>query len=85
VVVTGAAGVSATLGVETVRVAHDAVAAVDTTGAGDAFAAALIAELLEATWPPPPDVVERALESAARLATAVTLVRGAQARVAGER
>jgi ribokinase len=85
VVVTGAAGASAALGVETVRVAHDAVAAVDTTGAGDAFAAALIAELLEATWPPPPDAVERALESAARLATAVTLVRGAQARVAGER
>jgi hypothetical protein len=30
-------------------------------------------------------VVEQALESAAQLASAVTLVRGAQARVAGER
>jgi ribokinase len=85
VVVTAAGGASAALGAETVRVAHDAVAAVDTTGAGDAFAAAVIAELLDVEWPPPRDVVERALESAAQVASALTLVRGAQARVAGER
>jgi ribokinase len=85
VVVTDAAGASAAVGGETIRVAHDAVATVDTTGAGDAFAAALIAELLNVTWPPPRDAIERALESAASLATAVTRVRGAQARVGGER
>ena len=85
VVVTSAGGASAAVGAQTVRVAHEAVAAVDTTGAGDAFAAALIAGLLDVAWPPQLDAVERALHTAARLATAVTLVRGAQARVAGER
>lgn len=85
VVVTAPDGATAAAADGTVRVGHDPVAAVDTTGAGDAFAAALIAELLTARWPPGRDALERALATATSYATAVTLVPGAQARVPGER
>jgi ribokinase len=85
VAVTTAGGASAALGGVRVSVTHAPVAAIDTTGAGDAFAAALIAELRTATWPPARDKLERALTAANSLAAAVTLVPGAQARVAGER
>jgi sugar/nucleoside kinase (ribokinase family) len=85
VVVTRAGGATARLGGETLQVTRGTVATVDTTGAGDAFAAALIAELLDVTWPPPRDALERALLTASSAATAVTLVPGAQARVDGER
>lgn len=57
---------------------------VDTTGAGDAFAAALVAELLDAEWPPSRDALRAALLDAIELATAVTRVAGAQGRVPGE-
>ena len=85
VVMTRAGGATARLGGETLQVTRDAVATVDTTGAGDAFAAALIAELVDVTWPPSRDALERALLNATSAATAVTLVPGAQARVNGER
>jgi len=58
---------------------------VDTTGAGDAFAAGLIAELAESDWPPDARQLGRAMAAAAELAAAVTRVRGAQTRVVGER
>ena len=84
-VVTTASGASAAVGDVSVSVSHAPVAAIDTTGAGDAFAAALIAELRTATWPAAREALERALTVANALAAAVTLVPGAQARVAGER
>ena len=85
VVVTAANGASAAAGGETVTIAREPVAAIDTTGAGDAFAATLIGELLHAQWPPARPLLARALATAASVATAVALVPGAQARVDGER
>jgi sugar/nucleoside kinase (ribokinase family) len=55
---------------------------VDTTGAGDAFAATLLAALHEA-WPPDPSVLRDAMARAASVATAVARVVGAQAAVEG--
>lgn len=60
-------------------------AAVDTTGAGDAFAAGLLAGLLDAAWPPDEARLQAAVEAGVALASAVARVRGAQARVPGER
>lgn len=57
---------------------------IDSTGAGDAFAAALLAELLDA-WPPDESTLRRALEVAASAGAAATRVAGAQARIPGER
>ena len=87
VVVTGPDGVNAAypnpeLAVR--RVGIDRVAAADTTGAGDAFAAALVAELREPPWPPSPATLDRALAAAAGFAVEVTQVPGAQTRVPGE-
>jgi sugar/nucleoside kinase (ribokinase family) len=87
VVVTGPDGVEAAypnseLAVRRVRI--DRVRAADTTGAGDAFAAALIAELREPPWPPSPATLDRALAAAAGFAAEVTRVPGAQTRVPGE-
>lgn len=83
--ITDAAG--ATLSIEGVTVSSVTGAAAparDTTGAGDAFAAALVAELLEAGWPPPRERMQVAIEAAVTLAGRVARVDGAQARVAGE-
>ncbi|HJP70319.1 MAG TPA: carbohydrate kinase family protein [Candidatus Limnocylindria bacterium] len=85
VVVTEADGARAAIAGATLRVSHEPVVAIDTTGAGDAFAAALIAELIGTTWPPAADALEPALAVAAAAARAVTQVAGAQARVDGER
>jgi sugar/nucleoside kinase (ribokinase family) len=60
-------------------------AAVDTTGAGDAFAARLVAGLLDAGWPPDEVQLQAAVTGAVELASAVARVRGAQAEVVGER
>lgn len=57
--------------------------AVDTTGAGDAFAAALLAAILGGRWPP--ERPAEALAAAVEAAASVARVQGAQARVAGER
>ncbi len=58
---------------------------VDTTGAGDAFTAALIDELAHlGMWPPPRPELERAMAAASRLGAQVARVEGAQGRVSGE-
>lgn len=87
VVVTGPDGVEAAYpnpAVPVRRVRVDRVPAADTTGAGDAFAAALIAELREPPWPPSPVMLDRALAAAAAFAAEVTRLPGAQTRVPGE-
>ena len=84
-VVTEATGAVATLGAvraETRAVAGEAP--VDTTGAGDAFAAALVASLSRAPWPPSADELERALEAAADRGAAVARTPGAQGRIDAE-
>ncbi|MBA3586449.1 MAG: carbohydrate kinase family protein [Chloroflexi bacterium] len=58
--------------------------ATDTTGAGDAFAAALVAELRRAAWPSPHASFEEALTKAVALASQVARAVGAQALVAAE-
>jgi len=57
---------------------------VDATGAGDAYAAGLIAGLLDAAWPPGAPALRAAMESGSRLGSLVSRVTGAQGRVAGE-
>ncbi len=57
---------------------------VDTTGAGDAFAAAILTEL-GASWPPDEPSLRRAIGQAAAAARGVVSVHGAQGRVDGER
>ncbi len=57
--------------------------ATDTTGAGDAYAAALIDELAHLmAWPPRVAELERAMQAASRLGAEVTRVDGAQGRLA---
>ena len=83
--VTDAGGATATIGTATVDVSvTPGLEAVDTTGAGDAFAAALVAGLLDADWPPARAVLHRALRGAVELAAAVARAPGAQARVGTE-
>jgi sugar/nucleoside kinase (ribokinase family) len=53
---------------------------IDTTGAGDAFAATFLAAVHDA-WPPEPEALREALRRAASVATAVARVVGAQAAV----
>ena len=57
---------------------------VDSTGAGDAFTAGLVATVMDERWPPTLDLLERGLDDAARLAASVARVPGAQGRVEGE-
>jgi sugar/nucleoside kinase (ribokinase family) len=59
--------------------------AVDTTGAGDAYAAALISRLAGMRWPPRAASLRQAMDAGARLGARVARVVGAQSRVAGER
>lgn len=85
VVVTGRPGATAVLGDDTVASSASTDAPpVDTTGAGDAFTAALVAGLLESAWPPPVTALRSAMAAAQELATAVTRVAGAQGRAPGE-
>lgn len=58
---------------------------VDATGAGDAYAAALIATLDGSAWPPDTAALRRAAEAASRAGAAVARVWGAQGRIADER
>ena len=51
---------------------------IDTTGAGDAFTASLLADLVPG-WPPEPETVASALERAALAGAAATTAMGAQA------
>ena len=83
--VTDAGGATATIGAATAEARlPPGSAAVDTTGAGDAFAAALVAGLLDATWPPSQPMLHEALRGAVELAAAVARTPGAQARVGAE-
>lgn len=86
VAITDAAGAEVRIG--PLR-AHAAVPpgppAVDTTGAGDAFAAGLVAALVAHPWPPGETHLQVAVERGVALAAAVARQPGAQARVAGER
>jgi ribokinase len=85
VVVTDASGATARLNGMSAALEVAAEAPVtDTTGAGDAFAAALIASLLRSPWPPSGEALDAALVTASRLASAVAHAVGAEARVAGE-
>lgn len=59
-------------------------AVMDATGAGDAYAAALIAELLHGWGPPTTVDLERAMTAATDLGASVAGVLGAQTRVFGE-
>lgn len=58
---------------------------IDATGAGDAFAATLLAELAAQPWPPDHETVRRAMVEASRLGALAATRLGAQARVAEER
>jgi ribokinase len=85
VVVTGPRGASAA-GTDlrvTVDAAADGAGALDTTGAGDAFAADLIAAV-GATWPPDADALRAAMSRALATAAEVVGVPGAQGVVPSE-
>jgi sugar/nucleoside kinase (ribokinase family) len=85
VVVTDPSGARARLNGMSAALEEAAAApATDTTGAGDAFAAALIASLLRTPWPPSREALDAALTAASQLASAVAHAVGAAARVAGE-
>lgn len=82
--VTDARGARLAVGATTYRAdVAPGPSAVDTTGAGDAFTAALLASFLAGPWPP--GNVQDALAAAVNAAAAVARAQGAQARVAGER
>jgi ribokinase len=87
VVTDGRGGSVATLGGRAFTAPPDVAAgrALDATGAGDAYAAAMIATLARASWPPLPARLGRAMAAGARLGARVARVAGAQGRVAGER
>jgi ribokinase len=57
---------------------------VDATGAGDAYAATVIAALLGADWPPSVPTMRAAMESGSRLGSLVSRAIGAQAPVVSE-
>ena len=57
---------------------------VDATGAGDAYAAALILVLGAAEWAPEVAVLRAAMEAGSRAGGLAARVAGAQARIAGE-
>ncbi len=86
VVVTGPGGATVTYmdpDIDQRHMSIQRVPGVDSTGAGDAFAAAFLAELHD--WPTWAEVdMDRALAAGVELAAAVAGVPGAQARVAGE-
>jgi ribokinase len=87
VVTDGARGSAATFGGRTfIAPSGDAAGSVvDATGAGDAYAAAMIARLAIGSWPPSAVRLQRAMSSGARLGARVARVAGAQGRVTGER
>jgi sugar/nucleoside kinase (ribokinase family) len=83
-VVTETGGATAVIGEARATVATPAgPAASDTTGAGDAFAAAFLSELLDA-WPPDDDALHRALDAGVSGGGAATRVAGAQGRIPDE-
>ena len=87
VVTAGSAGSAAVIDGGTVQ---EAVApelpgpAIDSTGAGDAYLAALISRLAPGEWPPAADALREAMEAGSRAGALVARVVGAQAPVEGE-
>jgi len=59
--------------------------ALDSTGAGDAYVAALIAGLVSGAWPPAEERLRPAMEEGSRAGAKVARVVGAQGRIDGER
>lgn len=57
----------------------------DTTGAGDAFLAALLAAVADGPWPPSVPALRSALRTALDAGSSTTAVTGAQGRIGGER
>ncbi|HEY8169636.1 MAG TPA: carbohydrate kinase family protein [Candidatus Limnocylindria bacterium] len=85
VVVSHRSGAAIAIGDQEVEVeAASADMAVDTTGAGDALAARLVAALIDADWPPGVERVRPALASAIATAAEVARLAGAQARTSDE-
>lgn len=85
VVVTSADGASATLAGVPMSVAGERDSTIaDATGAGDAFAATLLARMARGTWPPSQEAFEAALAQAVDIAGEVARVAGAQGRIASE-
>jgi sugar/nucleoside kinase (ribokinase family) len=56
----------------------------DSTGAGDAYVAALISGLVAGAWPPTEEHLRHAMEQGSRAGAQVARVVGAQGRIAGE-
>ena len=83
-VVTDRDGSSATIGSLDLRERVMPRRAVDATGAGDAYAAALIGSLSQGHWPPGGEQLREAMRAGGELAGLVAGALGAQARVAGE-
>ena len=86
-VVTGGAAGSAAAGpgfALSVAAQDPATPMLDATGAGDAYASALIAQLLDASWPPDVPTLRAAMEAGSRSGGLVSRVLGAQGRIAGE-
>lgn len=75
---------SATIGPREIREPAIPGPTVDATGAGDAYAAGLIACLADGEWPAGEAQLRVAMQAAAALASLVAGVAGAQAGVAGE-
>lgn len=86
-VVTGGAAGSAAAGpgfALSVAARDPATPMIDATGAGDAYAAALVAALLDARWPPEVPVLRAAMEAGSVAGGLASRVLGAQGRIAGE-
>ncbi|HEX6141030.1 MAG TPA: PfkB family carbohydrate kinase [Candidatus Limnocylindria bacterium] len=83
----GSRGSSAAISAQLVEVAAPGLPgpALDSTGSGDAYAAAMIATLARGEWPPGRDELEGAMQRASELGAQVARVVGAQGRVAAER
>jgi sugar/nucleoside kinase (ribokinase family) len=83
-VVTGSDGATGVVGgVRTSVRTPSGGRAIDATGAGDAFAAAFLAALLDA-WPPDDGALRGALEAGASAGAAATRASGAQGYIPGE-
>ena len=87
IVTGGASGSAASVGGVSAAVAAYAPDApvVDATGAGDAYAAAVIDRLAREAWPPSAEVIRSAMLAGSELGSRVARVRGAQGLVLGER
>ena len=86
-VVTGGAAGSAAAGpgfALSVPAQDPATPMLDATGAGDAYAAALIAALVPASWPPDVPTLRAAMQAGSRAGGLVARVLGAQGHIAGE-